>query len=200
MDTLIDLCGRGLLCHMVQCVWTPEVWGEGLRPHSGLSGSLSSQLLGSQQAMEAVQDAGKTHGFPPQGGRNGMDGTQLRNQDLTPRHKQKPSDTIEQAHGSKPRQNHRLWPVCSADSPTWPSFSRRCSEAKLCPSGSGVGGWAGSAWGQQTRPTQRDKLNKKQQTCSCFNTDQRPAHLEEVWSTSSSGWFRLDKSRLYLVL
>lgn len=45
-----------------------------------------------------------------------------------------------------------------------------------------------------------DELNKEQPTRSCFNTDQRPAHLEEVWSTSSSGWFRLDKSRLYLVL
>lgn len=63
---------------------SPEVGGEGLNPNSSFGGSLGSQLLGSQQAVEAVQDAGQTHGFPPQGGGNGMDGTQLRNQNLTP--------------------------------------------------------------------------------------------------------------------
>lgn len=32
--------------------------------------------------MEAVEDAGQTHCFSPQGGRDGVDGTQLWNQDL----------------------------------------------------------------------------------------------------------------------
>lgn len=60
----------------------PEVRGQGLSSHSGFAGCLGSELLGGQQAVEAVEDAGQTHCFPPQGGRDGVDGTQLWNQYL----------------------------------------------------------------------------------------------------------------------
>lgn len=52
--------------------------------------------------MEAVQDAGQTHGFPPQGGGNGMDGAQLRDQDLTRGHGQTPSGRITNTYVQTP--------------------------------------------------------------------------------------------------
>lgn len=73
---------RPVKSNMERMQQLPEVRGEGLYPHSCLTGSLGSQLLSSQQTVEAVQDAGQTHRFPPQGGGDGVDGTQLRNKDL----------------------------------------------------------------------------------------------------------------------
>lgn len=61
----------------------PEVWWQGPRSHSSLDGRLSPELLSGQQAVESVEDAGQTHGFPPQGGRDGVDGTEFWNQNLT---------------------------------------------------------------------------------------------------------------------
>lgn len=61
---------------------TPEVWWEGLGSYARLTGCLGSKLFGYQEAVEAIEDAGETHCFPPQGGRNGVDGAQLWNQDL----------------------------------------------------------------------------------------------------------------------
>lgn len=60
----------------------PEVWRQGPLPDPGLDGRLRSQLLSGQQAVQAVQDAGQTHRFPPQGGGDGVDGAELRDQNL----------------------------------------------------------------------------------------------------------------------
>lgn len=62
--------------------WRPEVRGEGLGSHSGFTGCLGSQFLGGEEAVEAVEDAGQTYSFSPKGGGDGVDGTQLWNQDL----------------------------------------------------------------------------------------------------------------------
>lgn len=70
-----------LMCCVVH-VNVPEVRGEGLGSYSSFTGCLGSELLSSQEAVEAVEDAGQTHCFPPQGGRDGVDGTELWNQDL----------------------------------------------------------------------------------------------------------------------
>lgn len=67
---------------MVHVEQEPEVRGEGLGSDSGFTGRLGPELLGGQEAVEAVEDAGQTHCFPPQGGGYGVDGTQLWNQDL----------------------------------------------------------------------------------------------------------------------
>lgn len=61
----------------------PKIRRESLGSHSSFTGSLGSELLSGQEAVEAVEDAGQTHCFPPQGGRDGVDGTQLWDQDLT---------------------------------------------------------------------------------------------------------------------
>lgn len=65
-----------------QCFFLPEVGGQVLGPDTGVRGSLRPQLFGSEQAVQAVQDAGEAHRLPPQGGRDRVDGTQLRYQDL----------------------------------------------------------------------------------------------------------------------
>lgn len=61
----------------------PKVRRQGPSSHSSLDGRLSSELLGGQQAVEAVQDAGQTHSFPPQGGRDGVNSAEFRDQNLT---------------------------------------------------------------------------------------------------------------------